>query len=181
MAQFKAFQDGVEVNGQTVLSVVNAISTGQEARLQLLWKHGIDPKPDKWYSQQNWLNAFKDIANSIGESTLFTIGKAIPENAKFPPEINTLESALKAIDMAYHMNHRGGEIGHYTLIEYDEKNRVAIMECNNPYPSEFDRGIITTMVRKFKPKDSLKNDVVLDTSKETRKKGANTCTYKIRW
>ena len=30
----------------------------------------------------------------------------IPANAKFPPQIKTIEDALGAIDMAYHMNHR---------------------------------------------------------------------------
>ena len=181
MAQYKAFQEGVEVNGQTILSVVTALSTGQDIRLQILKKHGIDPEPDKWYPQQAWLDAFKEISTVIGEHTLFMIGKAIPENAKFPPEINNLEIALKAIDQAYHMNHKGGEIGHYTLTEFDKKNKSATMECNNPYPSEFDRGIIATMVRKFKPEDSLKTEVVLDTSKETRKKGGESSTYKISW
>jgi len=50
---------------------------------------------------------------------LFAIGKAIPESAIFPPEIQGLEMGLSAIDIAYHMNHRGGEIGHYNLILYD--------------------------------------------------------------
>jgi hypothetical protein len=34
------------------------------------------------------------------------IGKSIPENAQFPPEINSIEAGLQAIDVAYHMNHR---------------------------------------------------------------------------
>ena len=181
MTQFKAFQAGVQVNGQTILSVVNALSTGQDVRLQILKKHGINPEVDNWYSQQAWLDAFMEIATKIGENTLFMIGKAIPENADFPPEINNLESALRAIDMAYHMNHRGGEIGHYNVTDFDALKKYAVMVCNNPYPSEFDRGIITSMVRKFKPQGSFKTDVVLDTSLETRKRGGNRCTYKITW
>jgi len=35
MSQFKSFQKGVQVNGQTVLSVVNALPTGQAGRLEL--------------------------------------------------------------------------------------------------------------------------------------------------
>ena len=83
------------------------------------------------------------------------IGKAIPENADFPPEVDNLEKALGPIDVAYPMNHRGGETGHYKLVSYDEEKKEATMVCNNPYPSEFDRGIITTMLRKFKPLDSF--------------------------
>ena len=181
MAEYKSFSEGVTVLGEPIIGLVTALSTGQDTRLQILKKHRIDANPDKWYPQQAWLNAFKEISTAIGDHTLFMIGKSIPENAKFPPGINNIEIALKAIDQAYHMNHRGGEIGHYKLIEFDEISKSATMACNNPYPSEFDRGIITSMVRKFRPQGSLKADVTLDTSKETRAKGADSCTFKIAW
>lgn len=182
MAQFIPFAPNVQVNGQTVLSVVNAIQFGQDFRISLLEKHGLkNVVPDEWYPQEAWLNAFKEIADTIGDKTLFTIGKAIPENAKFPPEINSLEIALQAINQAYQMNHKGGKIGHYKLVSFDAETKKATMECMNPYPSEFDRGIIMTMLRRFKPKDSLQYDVVLATSLPTRLAGAESCTYLINW
>jgi hypothetical protein len=55
------------------------------------------------------------------------------------------------------------------------------MACKNPYPSEFDRGIITTMLRRFKPTLSTRYDVVRDPSKPTRLEGADSCTYRIIW
>lgn len=181
MAQFIAFERNVEVNGHTILAVINALEVGKEFRREILAKHGINPEPGGWYSQQAWLNAFREIAETIGQNTLFMIGKAIPEYADFPPNIDSLEKALASIDIAYHMNHQKGEIGNYTLKSFDEGNKTAIMVCNNPYPSDFDRGIITTMLRKFKPKNSFKYDVVLDTTKETRLNGAESCTYTITW
>lgn len=182
MAQYIPFQPGVEVNGQTILSVVYALHAGRDTRLAMLAKHGLnDIKPEKWYSQEKWLNAFKDISKYLGDPTLFVIGKAIPDNAIFPPEIDSLEKALNSIDIAYHMNHQGGEIGSYKLIKFDSVNREAIMVCNNPYPSEFDRGIITTMLRKFRPKDSYMSEVRLDMTKENRQQGHDSCTYLINW
>lgn len=182
MAQFVPFAEGVEVNGQTVLSIVNALEAGKATRLKILNKHGLtDIDLKGWYSQRAWLDAFKEISETFGIHTLFAIGEAIPENAIFPPEIDNLEKALALIDMAYHLNHRGGEIGHYTLIHFDPEKHAATMVCNNPYPSEFDRGIINTMVRKFLPSSSLIYDVALDLSKETRLKGADSCTYNITW
>ena len=182
MAQFIAFEEGVEVNGQTILSVVEALQIGKEFRTAILAKHGIEnPQPAVWYSQQAWLDAFREIAETIGDRTLFMIGKVIPEHADFPPAIDTLEKALSSIDVAYHMNHRKGEIGHYTLTSFDEEKREATMVCNNPYPSEFDRGIITTMLRRFRPKVSFKYEVILDTNEETRINGGESCTYRILW
>lgn len=182
MAQFIPFDVNVEVNGQTASAIIEAVTLGKEHRIAVLAKHGIvNPRADVWYLQKKWLMAFEEIASTIGQSTLFNIGKAIPETAKFPPEIDTLEKALHAIDMAYKMNHRGGEIGYYKVLSFDSKQRQAIMECKNPYPSEFDRGIIMAMLRKFRPKDSIRYDVVLDLSKPTRLNGSDACSYTITW
>jgi hypothetical protein len=182
MAQFIAYDPVVKVNGQTILSVVNAMEFGKETRKEILEKHGlVNIEPEGWYDQQKWLDAFREIHDSLGTNTLYIIGKAIPENAKFPPEINSLEKALNAIDVAYHMNHTKGDIGSYKVIEFDDKKRKAVMTCSNPYPSDFDRGIINAMLVRFKPKDSLKYSVALDTSKETRINGADSCTYTIGW
>lgn len=182
MAQYVPFEDGVEVNGQTVLAFANALPMFRDDMINILAQYGIqDPKEGEWYAQADWLNAFKEIGEEYGANTLFAIGKAIPENADFPPDIDTLEKALGAIDVAYHMNHRNGEIGYYKLAKFNEEDKLAVVECRNPYPSNFDRGIITTMARKFKPPHILMIAVELDTSKPSRLDGADLCTYRISW
>lgn len=180
MAEFVAFQEGVEVNGETVLSVIDAMKGFEVLAKDILKKAGIDnPQPGQWYKQQSWLDAFKVISAKLGGVTLFNIGKAIPENAQFPPGIDTMEKGLALIDMAYHMNHRNGDIGYYKLLSFDADQKKATFECKNPYPSHFDRGIITTFVRKFS--NSTKVNVVLDETKPTRLKGADSCSYIISW
>lgn len=181
MAQFIAFDDKVMVTGEAILSVVNALSSNKEKRVKILKKHNIDPELDQWYNQQDWLDAFKEMYEEIGTTTLFLIGKAIPKNANWPDSIKTLEDALKSIDIAYHMNHKGGDIGHYELAKYDDESHIAVMICRNPYPSDFDRGIISYMLRKYKPNYSYDYGVYLDKSKETRLMGGESCTYNIYW
>ncbi|WP_250630882.1 hypothetical protein [Rhodoflexus caldus] len=181
MAQYIPFDPAVEVNGRTILAFVNAIPAYRDTMLSILAQHQLpNVEPNGWYPQIYWLNAFRTIGENFGDNTLFSVGKAIPENAAFPPEINDLKSALASIDVAYHMNHRNGEIGYYKLVSFDEKSKTAVMECRNPYPSEFDRGIITAMARKFKPAFSIVN-VSLDHHKPTRKNGAMECTYIVKW
>lgn len=181
MAEFKAYAQRVQVNGETVLSVVDGLGVFKEQALTILKENGIsDPQPGMWYSQQAWLDSFKYIAQSMGGSSLYTIGEKIPANAKFPPDIDSLGKALMAIDVAYHMNHRGGEIGHYTMKRTGD--RSVIMVCDNPYPCDFDRGLISAFTRRFKPKGfSHFSTVSHDDSKPCRKKGANSCTYTIIW
>ena len=194
MAVFVAFNKEVEVNGQTVLSVVDGMGAFRSQAIKILKENGIDdPVPEKWYPQQSWLNAFRQIHEHLGEKTLHSIGKKIPENAKFPPEIDDIFKALAAIDVAYHMNHRlQGKvmfdpgtgtmtegIGHYKAEKIDDR-RVR-MVCNNPYPSEFDRGIILAMAQKFMPRDAKIIKAELDPDKPTRKKDADSCTYIVSW
>ena len=175
MAQFKAFQKGVEVNGETVLSVVNG-SPIKDMALKILERHGIkNPKPGEWYAQQDWLDAFREISEKIGDGTLRTIGLAIPKNAQFPPEIDNTHAALASIDVAYHMNHRKGDIGNYKYMNTGEKS--ATMICRNPYPCPFDLGIIIAIARKF----SMGAKVEHDDTQPCRKKGANSCAYNVTW
>ena len=180
MAQFQAFAPGVEVNGETVLSVVAGLGGFEATARQILAENGVvDPQPGKWYRQQAWLDSFKAIATKIGPSALFNIGKAIPDQAQWPPQVTSLETALPSIDMAYHMNHRGGDIGNYG---YESTGPTsARMVCRNPYPCEFDRGIVTSVARRFKPKDVMIVSVEHDKTAPCRAKGADSCTYLVSW
>ena len=141
MAKYKAFDNVVEVNAETILSVVDGMGSFKAMGSQILEKNGITSlEPGKWYPQKSWLSAFQDISKQVGPMTLFTIGKKIPENAKFPPNVTDVHSALAVIDVAYHMNHRNGEIGHYVYGKTGE--RSAVVTTQTPYPSDFDRGLI---------------------------------------
>ena len=179
MAQFQAFSPNVMVTGHSVLSVVNGMGTFKQTALQILGRHGIQtPQPNEWYSQQAWLDAFREINQSIGAATLCQIGRSIPASAKFPPGIDTIEKALASIDAAYHMNHRGGEIGHLAFSKSGD--RTGTFTCKNPYPCDFDRGIIEAMAARFKPAGAIVK-VQHDPAKPCRKTGGDSCTYLVSW
>ena len=179
MKPFEASSPNVEVNGETVLAVVAGMGSFAERAHRILAGHGIqDPKPGSWHKQQAWLDAFKEISDRLGPATLYQIGMKIPEKAKFPPEIKTIDQALRAVDQAYKMNHRGGEIGSYEFRPTGQ--RSAEMVCRNPYPSDFDRGIIHAMANRFKPEGGFVQ-VELDGSIPNRKTSGEACTFKITW
>lgn len=180
MAQFEPFAQSVQVNGETVLSVVAGVGTFRDRALAILGEnHIVNPQPGKWYAQSDWLSAFKTISERMGGITLLAIGRQIPENAQWPPAVDSLEKALPSIDVAYHMNHRGGEIGTYQFEKTGEK--TGRMVCRNPYPCEFDRGIIDGVARKFKPQGVAIVNVRHDDTMPCRKSGADQCTYLISW
>lgn len=180
MITYQARTANVEVNGETVLSIVDGMGAFKSSAIKILAENGIsEPTPGKWYSQQSWLNAFKEIGSKVGDKTLFSIGKAIPENAQFPPQIDSVHKALGAIDVAFHMNHRNGEIGNYKYEFLSEKS--AKITCDNAYPCDFDIGIITAMVKKFNTDKFANITVEHSDSGACRKKGAEVCEYIVKW
>lgn len=197
--EFEAFEPEIEVNGQTVYAIVDGFTLFRHAISSVLESEGIGKRgadgsiqidPAGWYSQEAWLRSFARIARSGSGSQLFQIGQRIPENAQFPPWVVDIHTAIQSINIAYHMNHRKqgkvmfdpetkamlDGIGTYGFQPVDGESRI-ISVCNNPYPCEFDRGIITAMATKFEPNGS----VVHGPDSPCRKKHADSCTYIVTW
>ncbi len=198
--QYVPFERGIEVNGQTAYAVVDGFSAFRDIASEILISEKVGIRgpdglvqidPASWYSQAAWLRSFERISRlDMGDAALFQIGLAIPLNAKFPDWVIDIETSIRAIDIAYHMNHRINGvplfhadtgamyegIGHYGC-EPGEVPRMLVSVCKNPYPCAFDRGILTSMAVKFEPHAK----VVHDDRRPCRKKGADSCTYLIVW
>jgi hypothetical protein len=190
MVQFEAIDPRVEVNGETVLAVVAGMGAFRSAALQLLAENGIElPEPGRWYPQQSWLNAFKVIAERVGDATLRSIGRAIPEHAQWPPALESVKDALASIDVAYHLNHRIGKqalfdqgtlhegIGHYRF--EDRGARAAFVVCDNPYPCAFDIGIVESVAERCRAADDRVR--VEHADGRCRKDGSAACAYRVSW
>ena len=179
MALFKAYDPKVEVNGETVLSVIDGLGSFQQIAMNILKESGIEnPTAGQWYLQQSWLDCFKTISEKLGPATLEKIGETIPRNAKWPPMVNSIDTALGSIDMAYHMNHRNGEIGKYQFKKTGET--AAEILCTNPYPDPFDHGIISSAAKKF-AKPGEKVVVKINEKVPTRTKGAESTLFIVTW
>ncbi|MDS0223073.1 hypothetical protein NDI54_17135 [Haloarcula sp. S1AR25-5A] len=183
MASYDAFDRAVEVNGQTVLTIVEeAMGTFSEEyrdrALAALAQEGItDPTADEWYPQQAWLNAFETIAEDLQPHVLDRLGEQIPGVADWPNNFDTVPEGLQSIDEAYQRNHRGGEIGFYRFESVGEQ--TGEITCKNPYPCPFDRGLIRGVAKQYASVDAF---VFIEETGETcRRNGADTCTYTVYW
>ena len=170
--EYRPFAPNVEVLGH----VLQALLEGTGGRIaEAFARHGItDVQPDNWYSQKLMFQALKDFGQT---SDLVSVGMEIIRHAVFPPEIDSVESALHAIDVAYHMNHRNGEIGYYRAEM--QGPRHIVIECKNPYPCSFDYGLVYGVAQRFLPADG--NLVVEHAQGECRKDGEDVCVYHVRW
>ncbi|MEM1178085.1 MAG: hypothetical protein AAGM22_07070 [Acidobacteriota bacterium] len=169
----------VEVSGMVVLAVVDVMGAFRSVALRILEKNGIkDPQPDQWFPLRAWLSSFDTIVRDVGPNTLHQIGRHVASSGEIPPELSTLHDVFYALDESYYSQHRGGgDIGHYHYIGTGE--RSGTMVCTTPYPSDFDRGVITALAERFEPVSLV--DVRLDESSEARTDGGLSCTYLISW
>lgn len=183
MAQFEAFDSNVEIHGRTVLAVIDgALSRFSEEYRQLaldaLAKNGVeDPAADEWYPQQAWLNTFEVIAASLEPHILDRIGEQIPGVVEWPTNVSGVEEGLKAIDEAYQLNHRGGDIGFYRFEPVDDQRGE--MTCKNPYPCPFDRGLVRAVARRNASVETFV--YVEERGAECRGDGDDACTYTVWW
>ncbi|WP_239470144.1 hypothetical protein [Archangium violaceum] len=170
----------VEVYGQSVQALVNAMEFLKLRAQRILASHGIETlQADKWYPMNSVLSSFNDILAQVGPHTTRAIGHAIPKSSVFPPAINSFESALLSLDQAYRMNHRGtGDIGSYRYVP--GVGRTAQMVCDNPYPCDFDQGIMEALYDRFQPKGSIVLRIEHD-AVGCRAKGARSCSYRLKW
>ena len=190
MPRYVAFRPGIQVLGQSVLAVIHAMGRYSLLAENALARQGIKSvQPAGWYSQQGFLNAFREVAFEIGENTLFAMGKKIPDLSEFPPDIRAIDEALARVDIAYHAQHRDRAgplldpktgsmregIGHYAF--HRDGTRSGVMVCNTPYPSDFDRGIVTGVARRFREHAT----VIMDESQPSRKRGGDSCSFLVAW
>ena len=180
MAEFVADSPTAEVLGNVVLSILDGMGSLRSRAVQILAQNGIhDLDPNRWYPQQGVLSAFRTIFEKVGPSTLQMIGHKIPTNAQFPPSIHTITEALRSIEVAYRMNHRG--LGPTVAYKYEPvSERSARMVCENPYPCEMDLGLVEGMAERFRPKDSLRIQVT-HAPGDCRRRQAERCTYTVHW
>lgn len=168
-----------EVFGKAVSSILAGMLAIQSRAERMLAANGISPLvEEQWYPLESVLKTFYDVQKQIGPNTVRAIGRKCASVAPFPV-INSMEEALRGLGMAYLMNHRGNtDIGgyHYTALG-DRRGR---MLCDNPYPCEFDEGLIDALTERFRPVDAFFVRIEHEPS-TCRQRGDKHCTYTIAW
>lgn len=182
MTQFEPFDEGVETRGETILVIEEALSrfsdSYRERAQDALAEYGIeDPEPDEWYPQAAELNALETIASDLDAHIIDRLGEQIPDVADWPEDISGVEDGLRSIDEAYQMNVNGGDIGYYDFEKVDD--RTGLMECHNPYPCRFDRGLIRAVAQRYSPVEAFV--FVEEDGEECRRRGGDTCQYTVHW
>lgn len=152
-----------EVHGTALKNILDGCGIFQRKVTEALANKGISSiDVNTWYS----LDAMISTLLEFGPSVLLQIGKAVPNNSLFPPEIDSFEKAVMGLDFAYQMNHRNGAIGNYVV---HASGNDLIVECKVPYPTPFNLGLLRGLATKFN-----------STAKIEELNGESGGTFKVR-
>ena len=177
---FDGSLEDAEVIGRSPLSYIAAGESvspfvGNQVTSKLA-DYGLeDIDPEEWYPLEIPLAMLYNMRDQYGDVRMRNMGQNIPEHVEFPPNLSEVDNALRGINEAYHQNHRGSEIGFYEFQQEDSKE--GIMTCENPYPCEFDKGLIKGVAKKF-----ANNPVTVEEiGDQCRADGDQHCEYRVEW
>jgi hypothetical protein len=165
------------VRAANVRATVDAFKFVPALGKSIVEKHQLaieDLRPGNFILVQRWLDALKEIQQVVGPNKLREVGRAIVENANFPPHFTDAETMLLASDEIYQMNHKG-QVGHYVVKRLPDK-RIEV-RCETPYPRMFEWGVIEGMTRNQRYKHPGKFYVEYVDGPQT---GNLTCTLYVQ-
>jgi hypothetical protein len=197
MQTFEQFSD-VDVLGANLQTIVDGFGNFSLLGNRILLDEGLGAsggdgsimfQRDQWYPLAAFLRAFDRIGKEFGAYIQHQVGLAIPKHALFPPTVVNIDTAIQAIDVAYHMNHaihgvplfspatgkKTERIGSYGYERQDSK-KLIVSKCTTPYPCPFDEGILTSMAQRFERTSSVKH-----VPGTCRSRGNPFCVYHISW
>jgi hypothetical protein len=170
----------VEVQGHVVKALLDSVEIVRPEVLRILGTHGITASsPRPWYPLADVLCCLRDVQARVGLVTVRAIGQQVPKHTAFPPHITSFAMALFQMNAAYRTNHRGeGDIGGYHHEPVDGQS--SRMRCDNPYPCEFNQGVLESLHSRFSGRGSLRLRIAHEPG-GCRSRGDAACTYHLKW
>lgn len=176
---------GAETSGHVVRQVIEGLDDlpddeAERGRAVLADRGFDDPDREAWYSLAAWLDALDAVGAALGDEALTAVGRSVPEGVEWPPDADSAASGFATVNDAYHLNHRGGDVGYYEFVAVDDRERRVV--CANPYPCAFDRGIIEGTLRAFGHEFTYPPMAfVRETGEQCRAEGGAQCEYRVTW
>jgi len=143
----------------------------------ILNKYGLlSPSEKTWHAHRDVLQMIREVASGNNDCDLYSTGAIVQACLGLSDIKGGVNMALAAVDDQYQSTHRGPDAGGYQLLKW--KCGTISVTCDNPYPCEFDRGMLESLLKRFAP-SGIVPDIVHDHDARCRDLGDHACTYKI--
>lgn len=136
-----------EIRGGMILAIQHAMG---EVALPYFEQAGLgDIQADDWYSMARYLKVLYDIVKrERGVMTnLVAIGMSTTDHALLPPEIDTLEKGLMALQQGWRMNSRNAKEVIWSVQKTGDN--TFICSSYSPFPTDQEYGVLYGFTRRF--------------------------------
>jgi len=168
------------VSSKFIRSLIMGLGDFEAEALRILRRYDIDIGVDGWYPQHLWIEALRDIAERVGPTIMYLAGARILENLGYKTSGDPNER-LRYAETFYQTYHRGGGFGSLRILSLNIQNGEARIMSDTPYPCDFERGVLISILASDTPEEPRQVWVVHENLGICRKKGSGSCKYVVRW
>jgi hypothetical protein len=192
-------KSNVEVSGNSLNSMLSGFGTFRSLAQRKIVDAGLVPRPSTpgtftvdpttWLPLRRVLDVFNEVGREIGGDVLLRVGRGVIDNAVFPPTINSVETCIESVQIAYRLNHRRNgkpyieqeekaivdDIGYYAPQRLAGERRYRVVS-RTVYPCRFDQGVLLGLAQKFEPRARVAHD-----DGPCRARDGEHCAYIITW
>lgn len=133
--------------GEWVESLPEAIRPKAEL---LLRETGLEPGlREGWHPLEPILEWLDRLLAEFGEEPVRLLGRRYLQQTRLPPRLESFERALQTLEITFHLNHRGGDVG-VCLFRF-RGPRQGELSIQSPYPCPFVVGLLEALGERFLP------------------------------
>jgi hypothetical protein len=141
---------GVMVLGVAILAFKAGFSS--DNLIPLLKKYGFDGEIDEtaWYERRDLLAMLEEATHTNPSIDLISVGLQVVKMVSFPPDISSVEEALRNYDLAYRATHKNLPEGDGLEFERLNENTYLVTD-RTPYPTNCSYGAVFGLVERYAP------------------------------
>ena len=173
-------KDVVEVSGAFIASFLESLGPYQR-RAEVIVLEYCESRDDRiisgcFYPLGGFLDALRRFEEQFGSEFITGFGALMAEKMVLPFFIRGPEEALAGLDIIFRLHHKNGQpdLGGYRWYAQPGGGR---MICDNPYPCDFDRGMLAGLLNRFGSPARLRHDQ----PHVCRSRGGDACIYVVEW
>lgn len=134
-----------------------------------------------WYESEVLTKTLHEIDNEFGSAMSHKIGADFANNLEIDAQPHDLKGAIQILLSLFSKYHTQSNGFQSQFRYFQEDIQEALLEVYLPYPSEFMRGCILALAKKYQPKFAIKTQVSLLNECECMQAEGVPCLYKVTW
>lgn len=164
-----------EYSGAALNSFILALGHAHEVVHKILSDAGVERiDPERWYEFDWARSIYHKIGAQVGRGALIEVGRRMIQTAEYPPGIDDIPTLLMSLDVAYHLNARGPDIGEIRCII--EEQHCATLVWTPTFPCELNIGILEGSCARYGARALVEHG-----GGGCMNDGATSCTYHVSW